>query len=80
MPSCVRRSVSFELSMKPVSKKTVLIFSKSVKMKKKGREGTLKHFKAGDKVSTFYSAFAHREFAFHAVVNFSWLASVDVCR
>lgn len=31
----------------------------------------LKHFKAGDKVFTLDSAFAYREFAFHAVVNFS---------
>lgn len=58
----------------------MLIFSKSVKVKKKANEGMLKHFKAGDKVCTLYSAFAYREFAFHAVVNFSWLASVGICR
>lgn len=58
--------------MKPVSKKAMLIFSKSVKMKKKTLEKVaLKHFKAGDKVFTLYSAFAYREFVFHAVVNFS---------
>lgn len=59
--------------MKPVSKKAMLVFSKSVKMKKKKtlEKVALKHFKAGDKVFTLYSAFAYREFVFHAVVNFS---------